>query len=199
MRTTAAPRLSIRSFRYPAAAFVMGLLATAAAAQDVVLPGDAAKRIGEKCTVEFIVKSTGTSNNPKKPTAGFVHLGTLPASGEEASFAVTIAKTDIGRFSSVGSNFAAVEQYYLGKLISVTGVVQSSKAGSTIQVNSPTQIRIVSENPVDPNAYVPTLQPDDFDPRPPSYVRFYLVGLGVLLIPIWATLRSRKKRAEESD
>ena len=154
-------------------------------------PAEAAGKVGQTCTVEFVVKSTGHDKD------GTVYLNSEQNFRGPNNFAVTIPKSGVTSFPAAGKD--GVESYFRLKQIRVTGRVEKIKSGIGIRSGSGTLVVTNKAPELDPNEFPspPTSVSDDFDPNPPSYLSYYFVAGGVLLGGVWYVLRARKKRTEE--
>lgn len=154
-------------------------------------PAEAAGKVGQTCTVEFVVKSTGHDKD------GTIYLNSEQNFRGQNNFAVTMPKSAATSFPAAGKD--GVENYFRLKQIRVTGKVEKIKSGVGIRGGAGTVAVTNTKPELDPNEFPPppTSVSDDFDPNPPSYLPYYFVGGGLLLGGVWYVLRARKKQSEE--
>lgn len=157
-------------------------------------PADAAQKVGTTCSVEFIVKSVGLSKS------GEWFLNSEMNFQWAGNFAAVVPGGDAARYPKAGGA-KGFEQYFNGKLVRVTGKVEKLKNTVGIRAAGPGQLVVVNANPERDPIEVPPppgLTPDDQDLRPPSYLRYYLIAGGVVLLGVWYAL-ARKKKLKEDD
>jgi DNA/RNA endonuclease YhcR with UshA esterase domain len=97
----------------------------------------AAKKIGEKVTLEMDVKSTGQSRT------GIVFLNSMPNRNDGKNFVIVIRKDIVDKFKKAG--VADPREYYRNKTIRVTGTVTEYMNRPEIEVTDPGQIKIVEK------------------------------------------------------
>jgi hypothetical protein len=107
---------------------------------DTVVPSrEAARHVGERCTVELVVRAT------KDETKGKVYyLDSEADYRDPANFAVVIDYADLPAFRAAG--VADPIAHYKGKTIRVTGTIARDKTngdGLEIRARDPVSIRVV--------------------------------------------------------
>jgi hypothetical protein len=174
---------------------------TGSVADPLAIPvNDATRHIGEYCTVEFVVKYARPL--PTKTQGTLIFLNSTMNPQLPDNLTVVIDETAAARFSAAG--IIGIDAYYNHKEIRVTGTIQPSrKRGTEIRVSGPQEIQIINANPPpDPRDVPPPFEnlPDDFDPTPRSYLKYYLiVGGGIVLIIALFQRRRMKAKNEEQD
>ena len=98
---------------------------------------EAAKKVNEKVTLEFEVKSTGQSS------AKLTFLNSESNYRNEKNFTVVIDPKAEEKFTKAGVNDA--KGFYKGKTIRVTGTVTLFQNKPQIKVDDPAQIKIVEK------------------------------------------------------
>ncbi|MFT3878904.1 MAG: alkaline phosphatase D family protein [Gemmatales bacterium] len=93
---------------------------------------EAAKKIGEKVTVEFTVRATGGAGNR-------VFLNSLADFRDSKNFTVVLEKG----FLDKSKDITAPKDYFKGKKIQVTGKVDTYKDTAQIKVTDPKMLKIV--------------------------------------------------------
>lgn len=140
---------------------------------------EAMDRVGEEGTVEFIVRSTGTSRKE-----GLLFLNSEENFRSNRNFSIVLDPAAIASFKAAG--IKDIEKHYFCKKVRVTGRVEHFKSVTDIKATKPEQIQIVDEKPdlgfVRPTA--PQSTPDNFDPRPTSYTYPLALGIGVVALGI---------------
>ncbi|MBA4065347.1 MAG: hypothetical protein C0501_16875 [Isosphaera sp.] len=171
----------------------LGAAAAAAQPPPALTPAEAVGKVGEAHSVEFVVKSTGP-----KTKDGRLYLNSHPNPTWEGNFAAVIEAADAGRFPGGAKG---LEKFYLGKQVRVTGRIETFKNGPGVRAG-PDKLAVTNPNPPrDPLEAPPPPDPvpDDFDPRPPSYLPYYLVAAGLVLLAAWYVLRERNRRRDARD
>jgi DNA/RNA endonuclease YhcR with UshA esterase domain len=101
-------------------------------------PADAAKHVGEKCTVEMEVKSVGMSKN-----GGVAFLNSQEDFKDEMNFTAFLGKEAVEKLKKAnGEDLAA---HFKGKTIRVTGTVKLYRERPEIVVDDPEQIQMVDK------------------------------------------------------
>jgi hypothetical protein len=158
-----------------ALALLVLLVPTLASAR-VLAPSQAARREGEKVTVQFKVKGIGT--NP----AGYIELYSQKAWDHPAAFFIRFPRSAEKQYKKL--QIANIGDHFLGAVIRVTGKVEPIPFAignrPAIYVTDPAQIKIVG-----PQGYTPTA----------SYQKRTVAGFTILVAP---DLLARKKHAAES-
>lgn len=93
---------------------------------------EAAKKIGEKVTVEFTVKATGGAGSR-------VFLNSMTDFRDSRNFTIVLEKA----FQDKSKDIAAPKDYFKGKKIQVTGKVDTYKDTAQIKVTDPKQLKII--------------------------------------------------------
>jgi len=116
------------------------------AAPTAIAPEEALSRVGEECTVEFVVE-----NGRKLDDKDVCFLNSLKDHREKDNFTAVIFRAGLARFAADGVANPADE--FLGKTIRVSGLVAERSGQAQIVVESPTQIEVVeAADPVSPDA-----------------------------------------------
>jgi DNA/RNA endonuclease YhcR with UshA esterase domain len=123
--------------RVPAALFVAVLSAGFVFAQDAapLTPADAAKKVDQKVTVEFQVKSTGGK------TA--VYLNSEEDFKSDKNFTVFLPTKAVEKFKAKKVDDPAA--HFKGNTVRVTGTVTLFKEKPQIKVEGPDQITVVEK------------------------------------------------------
>src|SRR5262249_7156768 len=95
---------------------------------------EAAKKVGQKCTVELEVKSTGKGNS------GVVFLNSKANFRDEDNFTIFLPKAAVAKFKE--AKIDDVPAHFKGKTIRVTGTVKLYRDKPEIVVEKPAQIVI---------------------------------------------------------
>lgn len=93
---------------------------------------EAAKKVGEKVTVEFTVKATGGAGNR-------VFLNSLADFRDSRNFTVVLEKSYLDKSKDI----SAPKDYFKGKKIQVTGKVDTYKDTAQIKITDPKQLKVV--------------------------------------------------------
>jgi DNA/RNA endonuclease YhcR with UshA esterase domain len=99
---------------------------------------EAAKKVNEKVTVEFEVKSTGQSMNQK-----LVFLNSESNHRNDKNFTIVIDPKSLEKFAKAG--VADPKAFYKGKTVRVTGTVSLYENKPQIKVDDPEQIKVVEK------------------------------------------------------
>jgi len=123
--------------RLPAALFVAVLSAGFVLAQDAapLTPADAAKKVNQKVTVEFQVKSTGGKSA--------VYLNSEEDFKSDKNFTVFLPAKAVDKFKAAKVDDPAA--HFKGKTVRVTGTVTLFKEKPQIKVEGPDQITVVEK------------------------------------------------------
>lgn len=179
--------------RLPAALAAL-LVAAPGPAADPIPASAALEHVGQECTVEFVVRSTGSSRKEK-----LIFLNSEENFRSNTNFSVVIDPSSIGKFTAAG--IKNIETHFHLKKIRVTGTVEHFKSVTDIKVTKPDQIVVVDEKPdlgfVRPTA--PMSTPDDFDPRPTSYTWLILIAVGVVTLGVGIFVGRRIKANEPAE
>jgi DNA/RNA endonuclease YhcR with UshA esterase domain len=122
--------------RFATMLFVGVIISNIALAQQPVRPvtvAEAIKRIDQKVVLQMEVKSTGGNTNR--------YLNSTSDFKDASNFTIYIPEAAVPKFKTVRIDDPA--KYYKGKTILVTGTVVLYKEKPQIQVDEPTQIRVV--------------------------------------------------------
>ena len=111
------------------------LALSAARAADPITPAEAAKKLNEKVTVEFEVKSTGGKTN--------AYLNSDADFKAASNFTVLIPEAALAKFKE--AKIDDPRTHFKGKLIRVTGTVTANKDKAQIKVDGPDQIMVVEK------------------------------------------------------
>ena len=103
-----------------------------------ITPDEAAKRVGEKCTVEMDVKSVGVSKN-----GGVAFLNSEEDFKDEKNFTAFLGKEAVEKFKKAKVEDLAA--HFKGKTIRVTGTVKLYRERPEIAVDDPEQIQVVEK------------------------------------------------------
>ncbi len=140
---------------------------------------EALDHVGESRTVEFVVRSTGTSKKE-----GYLFLNSEENFRSNQNFSVVMDPATISRFHAKG--IKDIQNHYFRKKIAVTGKVEHFKSVTDIKVTDPSQIEITDMSP--PLGFeppkVPESTPDNFDPTPPSYLWIMILALGIVMLGV---------------
>jgi DNA/RNA endonuclease YhcR with UshA esterase domain len=98
---------------------------------------DAAKKVGEKVTVEMEVKSTGQARS------GIVFLNSMANRNDGKNFVVVIKKESVEKFKKALN--AEPRDHYKNKMIRVTGTVTLYMNRPQIEVIDPEQVKVVEK------------------------------------------------------
>jgi DNA/RNA endonuclease YhcR with UshA esterase domain len=98
---------------------------------------EAAKKVGEKVTLEMEVKSSGQSRQ------GMVFLNSMANRNDGKNFVIVIRKESVDKLKKVLS--AEPKDHYSRKTIRVTGTVSEFMNRPQIEVTAPDQITIVEK------------------------------------------------------
>ena len=101
-------------------------------------PAEAAKRVGEKCTVEMEVKSVGVSKN-----GGIAFLNSEEDFKDEKNFTAFLGKEAVEKFKKAKVEDLAA--HFKGKTVRVTGTVKLYRERPEIAVDDPEQIQVVEK------------------------------------------------------
>jgi DNA/RNA endonuclease YhcR with UshA esterase domain len=105
--------------------------------QDVIAPSDAAKKVGDKVTLEMEVKSVGHANS------GVYFLNSEANFKTEGNFTLFIDKAGVEAFKKAGiDNF---EDHFKCKRVRVTGTVKLYKERPEIVLKDPNQIEVLAK------------------------------------------------------
>ncbi len=123
--------------RLPAALFAAVVSAGFVLAQDAapLTPADAAKKVDQKVTVEFQVKSTGSATG--------VYLNSEESFKSDKNFTVFLPKNVVEKFKAAKVDDPAA--HFKGKTVRVTGTVTLFKEKPQIKVEGPDQIKLVEK------------------------------------------------------
>jgi len=99
-----------------------------------ITPEEAAKKIGEKVTVEFTVKATGGAGSR-------IFLNSLADFRDKSNFTIVLEKSYLDKSKDI----TAPKDYFKGKKIQVTGKVDTYKETAQIKVTDPKQLKVVGE------------------------------------------------------
>ena len=101
-------------------------------------PAEAAKHVGEKCTVEMQVKSTG-----KGREGSVVFLNSEEDYKDTKNFTVFLDKEVLEKFRKAKIDDPA--DHFKGKTIRVTGTVKLYRERPEIAVDDPEQVQVVEK------------------------------------------------------
>lgn len=123
------------------AALLTLVLAAPLPAQEAkpLTPADAAKKLGQKCTVEMEVKSAGKSRDGK-----VVFLNSAQDFRADDNFTIMIGMRAVTRLKENKVEDAAA--HFKGKTVRVSGTVSEYRKKPQIIVNDPKQIEIVEKD-----------------------------------------------------
>src|SRR5687767_6955935 len=108
-------------------------LAVAQESSKPLMPADAAKKVNEKVTVEFEVKSTGGGRNR--------YLNSASDFSAANNFTAYIPQAALPKFAE--AKITMPDEHYYGKVIQVTGTVTAPRDKAQITVSDPAQIKII--------------------------------------------------------
>ena len=103
-----------------------------------ITPDEAAKRVGEKCTVEMEVKSTG-----KGREGSVVFLNSEEDYKDKKNFTVYLDRDALEKFKKAKIDDPA--DHFKGKTIRVTGTVKLYRERPEIAVDDPEQVQVVEK------------------------------------------------------
>src|SRR5215471_13306530 len=93
------------------------VIALARAEEPAVIPaGEAANHVGERCTVEFVVKSTGTTRGDK-----LLFLNSEEKYRSNTNFALVFDTAAVAKFKEGGVD--NIEEHFFAKRIRATGTI----------------------------------------------------------------------------
>jgi DNA/RNA endonuclease YhcR with UshA esterase domain len=117
---------------------VAALVAAPAASEDKPLtPAEAAKKVGERVTVEMEVKSVGKGS-------GVVFLNSDPDFKDDKNFTLFLNKAGVEKFKE--ANVEDTAAHFQGKTVRATGKVTLYRERPQIVIEDPTQIAIVKKD-----------------------------------------------------
>jgi DNA/RNA endonuclease YhcR with UshA esterase domain len=106
-------------------------------AEKAVTLKEAAKKVGEKCTVELSVKSTG------KGGSGVIFLNSSANYQDDDNFTIFLPKEAVAKFKE--EKIEDVPAHFKGKTIRVTGTVKLFRDKPEIEIEKPSQITVVEK------------------------------------------------------
>jgi hypothetical protein len=176
------------------------LKVSAAGTEEKIIPAtEAAKHIGKVCTVEFVVKSTGSSRKDK-----LVFLNSAPNFRFDNNFAVVFEPTIVEQFKEFGID--DIERHYFGKRIRVTGTLRHFKSMTDMKMDSPQHIRIVESSPPEPiqtetPAPAPVTSPRETPPAASPLLEgasyYYVIGAGAVALLAAGYLLGRVRKPSQ--
>jgi DNA/RNA endonuclease YhcR with UshA esterase domain len=101
-------------------------------------PAEAAKRVGEKCTVEMEVKSVGMSKD-----GSVAFLNSQEDFKDEKNFTAFVGKEAVEKLKKAKVEDLAA--HFKGKTVRVTGTVKLYRERPEIVVDDPEQIQVVEK------------------------------------------------------
>jgi hypothetical protein len=115
---------------------ILGLFyqANGSSAEKALSPSDAAKKVGEKIVVEFVVGSTGGNNN--------FYINTEKDFMDPKNLTIILPKPSKLKFMKT-QKVEDLDKYFEGKTVRITGTVKLFEGKPRIQVDEPNQITIV--------------------------------------------------------
>jgi DNA/RNA endonuclease YhcR with UshA esterase domain len=116
-------------------------------AATAIAPEDAREHVGQKCTVEFVVKG-GRKLDDKE----ICFLNSNRDHRESDTFTAVIFRGGLARFAADGIDNPS--DAFLGKTIRVSGTVEERSGQAQIVVDSPTQIEVLADGDDDEDGAV---------------------------------------------
>lgn len=115
---------------------ILGLFhqANAAGTAKAVTPSEAAKKIGEKVLVEFVVGSTGGNNN--------FYINSEKDFMDPKNLTIILPKPSKIKFMK-SQKIEDLDKHFEGKTVRISGTVKLFEGKPRIQVDEPNQITIV--------------------------------------------------------
>lgn len=173
------------------------LLDSAANGQNpaVVPAAEAKHHLDQVVTVEMEVRSTGRSRKDN-----LLFLNTHENFRSNENFALVFSPSAQSAFKSAGIN--DIEKHYFRKLIHVTGTVRHYKSITDMQIEKPSQIKVIRtlDDPPKSTMEIPqTMEDPVIATSPYFYLSLGAIGAGVVLFAasrIFAYYRRRKEEAK---